>query len=370
MTVLIIVILVPIVVYGTTQFISSSLLRHSTQNRSIKALYYAQAGIHRAISVIKTRVPSCSPLLATDVLNDPIGTSGDTVTVTPGLQNGCIYQFTSLGISAAASYPTLISRKISAQYDYTANKIGICVNGDIADLPILCSTIGWPFSEGSGYTTGTSPYVGTLTPSTANGPAWTTDLYGAAGKALNFNQGATTNYVIVPDSAGLDLTTSGTLMAWIRPSAIPNQAMQTIVHKGGTTTATNAYALFLFRQSANQGRVRFWIYNAAGTQYVVSGGTNMGLTTWYHIAGTWDSTGLQVFRNGVSDGTLASANRVARTNANSLYMGASGTLTSAQKFAGKIDEVYIYSCRKTAAEIKAYYNLTCTGSGATPCPQP
>ena len=367
MTVLIVVILIPIIVFATTSFITSSLLRYTTQNRNIKALYLAQAGIQRAIYKIRNGAPG-APL--TDFTDHIPPSSDDTALVQQTDQQGSVYQFKSIGTSVAVNYPTLISRMVSVQYNDNTNNISLCAEGDGTGFPPLCSAIWWPFSEGSGYATGTSPYRGTLTPSTANGPAWTTDLYGAAGRALNFNQSTTTNYVVVPDSSGLDLTTSGTVMAWIRPSAIPNAAMQTIVHKGGTTTATNAYALFLFRQSTNQGRVRFWIYNTAGTQYVVSGATNMGRNTWYHIAGTWDSTGLQVFRNGVSNGTLASANRVARTNANPLYMGASGTLAAAQKFAGKIDEVYIYGCRKTEAEIKAYYNSTCAGSGATPCPQP
>ncbi len=369
MTVLIVVILIPIIVFATTSFITSSLLRYTTQNRNIKALYLAQAGIHRAIYKIRNGAPG-APL--TDFTDHIPPGSDDTALVQQTGISGNVYQVKSTGTSVAVNYPTLISRMVSVQYNDNTNKISLCAEGDGTGFPPLCSAIWWPFSEGSGYTTGTSPYGGTLTPSTANGPAWTTDRYGAAGKALNFNQAATTNYVVVPDSAGLDLTTSGTLMAWIRPSAIPNQAQQTIVHKGGATTATNAYALFLRRQSTNLARVRFWIYSGTGngTQYLASGGTNMGLNTWYHIAGVWDSTGLRVYRNGVPDGTLVSANRVARTNANSLYIGASGTLAAAQEFAGKIDEVYIYGCRKTDAEIKTYYNATCAGSGATPCPQP
>jgi len=363
MTVLLIVILVPIIVFGTTSFISSSLVRHTTQNRNMKALYLAQAGLHRAIYRIEAGL---TPITTVGDFG-----SGDTIAVTQEAQCSNVYQLKSIGTSVASTYPTQISRTVSAQYDSSTNKVSIYQEG--ADpLPPCCTTLWWPFSEGAPATvTGTAPYQGALLPAT-NRPPWTTDRLNVANRALLFNATNPSNYVMVtdPGSSDLDLTTSGTVMAWIRPAAIPNQARQSIVHKGSTTVASDAYSLLLFRQSANQGRVRFWIYNAAGTQYVVSGNTNMGLNTWYHIAGVWDSTGLRVYRNGAPDGTLVSANRVARTNNNSLYIGTSGTLTTATEFSGKIDEIYIYGCRKTDAEIKAYYNSTCAGSGATPCPQP
>ena len=366
MTVLIIVILVPIIVFGATQFITSSLVRYTTQNRNMKALYFAQAGIHRAIFDIESNGTPSLPL------NVSIG--NDTIAVTLVAQCSNVYQLRSIGTSVESNYPTQISRTVFAQYDSGANNVSLYQEGDGTGVPapVCCDEVWWPFSEGSPATvTGSAPYQGTLLPTT-NRPTWTTDRLNVANRALLFNAANPSNYVMVtdPSPSVLDLTTSGTVMTWIRPAAIPNQSRQSIVHKGGATTVSDAYSLFLFRQSANQGRVRFWIYNAAGTQYQVSGSTNMGLNTWYHIAGVWDSTGLRVYRNGVPDGTLVTANRVARTNNNSLYIGTSGTLATATEFNGKIDEVYIYACRKTDAEIKAYYNSTCAGSGATPCPQP
>ncbi|HOW88440.1 MAG TPA: LamG domain-containing protein [Candidatus Omnitrophota bacterium] len=367
MTVLLIVVLVPIIIFGVTHFVTSSLVRYSTQNRNAKAEYLAQAGIHRAIYNLEAGV--------TPYTN--VGNFGgsDTITVTDvPYTPSCagIYQMTSQGTSVSSSYPTQVSRTVFAQYNMNTNTVNRYLQGSGTGVPApsCCDTIWWPFSEGAGNTTGTAPYQGTLTPASPN-PQW---VAGVIGNALRFNQNNPTNYVLVTDPLPapslLDLTTAGTVMAWIRPASIPNQAQQTVVHKGGNTVATNAYALFLFRQSNNNGRVRFWIYNAAGTQYVASGGTNMTLNTWYHIAGVWDSTGLRVYRNGIPDGTTATANRVARTNNNNLYIGASGTLAAAQEFNGRVDEVYVYNCRKTDAEVKAYYNATCAGSGATPCPQP
>ncbi len=358
---LIVVILVPIVVYGTTHFVSSSLVRYSTQNRNVKALYLSQAGVHRAIFNIKA---TGNPLPVAD------WNANNTIAVTLVAQAGNIYQLKSVGTSISSEYPAQVSRTTFAEYDSTANTITISQEGDGSGVPPPCGSVSWPFSEGLGNATGTAPYQGTLTPGSPN-PQW---VAGVIGNALRFNQNNPTNYVVVADpgaSSSLDLTTAGTVMAWIDPVSIPNQAQQTIVHKGGSTTASNSYALFLNRTSANRARIRFWIYQGT-TQYLASGSSNAITTTggWYHVAGVWDSTGLRVYLNGFPDGTTATSNRVANVNNNSLYMGASGTLAAAQEYNGIIDEVYVYNCRKTDDEIKAYYNATCAGSGATPCPRP
>ena len=368
MTVLVIVIIVPIIVFGITFFVTSSLTRYETQNRSMKALYLAQAGIQKGIFNIRS---TGSPLPVDD------WSPSNQIEVTVVAQCANVYQLASKGTSVSSSYPAQISRTVFAQYDSTANKVSIYMEGDGTGIPapVCCDDISWPFDEGHGTVTGIAPYQGSLLPS-SNRPSWVADRTGAAGNALAFNQSNPTNYVAVSDPlpapSSLDLTASGTVMAWIYPTNIPNQAQQTIVHKGGSTTSSNAYALFLRRQSNQRARVRFWIYQGAGngTQYLASGGTNMDRNAWYHIAGVWDSSGLRVYRNGLPDGTTVTANRVARTNNDPLYIGASGTLAAAQEFAGRIDEVHVYGCRKTDEEIKAYYNSTCAGSGASPCPQP
>jgi hypothetical protein len=364
-TVLLIVILVPIVVFGVTFFITSSITRYDTQTRSARAMYLAEAGIHRAIFNIKS-TGSVGTVSNWDTDNQ--------IAVSVVAQCSNAYQLKSKGTSVAGG--SQLSRTVYAQY--SANNISLYLEGnDSTVLPplVCCDEVWWPFSEGSPATvTGTAPYQGTLLPA-GNRPAWIADRLGVANRALRFNQSNPTNYVLVADPLPapslLDLTTGGTLMAWIY---IDTQvAGASVVHKGGSTVASNAYALILNRRNANQGRVNLWIYNASGTRILATGSTDIGTgaaTGWHHIAGTWETSGLSVYRDGLPNGTTASINPTARTNNNSLYIGAMGTLASGTEFRGRIDEVYIYGCAKTAAEIKAYYNATCAGSGATPCPQP
>lgn len=358
MTVLIIVVIVPIVVFGITFFITASITRHDSQARRMTALYLAQSGINKAIFNIKD---TGTPLPVSNI------DANNQIAVTLVASCSSIYQLKSIGTSVSSG--NSISRTVFAQYDSSANKVSLYLESDGTGIaaPVCCDQIWWPFSEGSGSVTNTSPvnadYQGVLTSGPPN-PGWVGDRFGVANRALRFNQNNPTNYVVVsdplPSPSQLDLTTAGTIMAWIY---IDTQvAGASVVHKGGTTTASNAYALILNRRNANQGRVNFWIYNGAGngTQRLVTGGTDIGTganTGWHHIAGTWGANGLRVYRDGQPDGTNATV-QTARTNNNSLYIGAMGTLASGTEFRGRIDEVYVYGCQKTDAEILAYYNAT------------
>jgi hypothetical protein len=369
MTVLIIVILVPIVAFATTHFITSSLVRYTTQNRNMKALYLAQAGIHRAIYNIKAGVSPFLPVMYPDANN--------TITVTEVTPNTCgIYQLKSVGTSFAANYPTQISRTVFAQYTAATNTVNIYQSGDGTGVPVppCCDQAWWPFSEGSGNTTGTAPYVGTRTGTAPNStlPAWT--AAGRVGNALDFNQApATHNYVrvndLLPGPSGLDLTTQGTLMAWIYISAQVN-ANAGIVHKGHLSDSSDeAYGLAIARNGVNR-RLKFELRDDdEGVSHNLTPNVNLDRDTWYQVSGTWGPDGLRAYINGVQRASSSNV-WIARTTDGSLQIGTRVTNSANTRFIGIIDEVYIYACQKTGDEIKAYYNSTCAGSGATPCPQP
>ncbi len=351
MTVLLVVILVPIVVFATTSFVSNSLVRYTTQNRNMKAMYLAQAGIHRAIYNIKS---------SGTIGVFPVTIGSDTIAVTELNAGTCRqtgYQLKSVGTSVASSYPTLISRTVSAEYEIPIGNVKQYTEG--STLATCCGGIWWPFSEGTGYSTGTAPYAGTLTPSTANGPAWVADRKGVAARALSFNAAATTNYVTVPDSAGLDLISAGTLMAWIYiPSALGVSFDGTgIVHKGNSTT-NEPYGLIIRRQNASKRFIRMVLRSSnGGTQRVVTGTTVLPYNTWLHVAGSWGALGMRVYLNGAVQASNATV-YASYANANALTIGVTASATANTRFRGTIDEVFIYNCQKTDAEILTYYNAT------------
>lgn len=359
MTVLIVVIIVPIVVFGITAFISSSVSRYDAQTRSLKALYLAQAGIHRAIYNIKS-AGAPLPVSNWDANNQ--------IAVTLVAQCSNVYQLKSIGTSVATS--NSVSRSVFAQYDSTSNKVQIYIEGDGAGIPapVCCDDVWWPFTEGSGNTTGTAPFQGTRTGTAPNEtlPAWTAS--GRIGNALSFNQGnATNNYVAVPDSAGLDLATSGTIMAWIY-NTLQVTTEAGIVQKGTLANHSDeTYGLNIIRSGQNR-RLEFTLYdntNTANDNTITTGvltfDTNLSLNTWYHVAGSWSNTaqGMRVYLNGEEKAFNATP-RTARTNNAALLIGTRAKNSKTTRFIGTIDEVHVYACQKTALEIKAYYNSTCS----------
>lgn len=340
MAVLIIIILVPIIIFGSTFFITSSVSRYDAQTRSMKALYLAQAGIHRAIFNIKsTGTPL--PVANWDVNNQ--------IAVTLVAQCSNIYQLKSIGTSIANG--NAISRTVFAQYDNSATKVTLYLEGDGTGIPppVCCDQIWWPFSEGSGITTGTPPYQGAL----VNSPPW---VAGRIGTALLFNTTLAHRYVTVLDSPGLDLTTEGTLMAWIYITAQVNDNAG-IVHKGDRSNSSDeAYALVIDRVGANR-RIRILLRDAGGTERGVTENTNLDLNTWYHVAGTWGASGMRLYLNG-NPVNFNSTVRVARSTVGDLQIGTRVTNDATPRFIGTIDEVYIHACQKTAQEILDYYNAT------------
>lgn len=343
-TVLLVIIIVPIAVFGITFFITSSVTRYETQTRSAKALYLAQAGIHKAIFNIES---AGAPLPVAD------WDANHQIAVTLVAQCSSVYQLKSTGTSVASG--NSISRTVFAQYDAVANKVSLYLESDGTGIPppVCCDRIAWPFSEGSGSLTGTVPYQGTLTPSNANGPSW---VPGRVGAALQFNQAATHNYVTVPDAAGLNLTTQGTVMAWIYMTAQLNTNTG-IVHKGNLSNSSDeAYGLVITRNGANR-RVSIVLRDAGGTQRILTPNTKLALNTWYHVVGMWGASGLSVYING----SLAANNATvyaARTTAGTLQIGTRVTNSATTRFIGIIDEVYIDACERTAQEVLDYYNAT------------
>ncbi len=353
-TVLLIVIIVPIAVFGITFFITNTITRHDAQNRNMKALYLAEAGIQRAIfNITSTGLPL--PVSDWDANN--------TIDVTLVASCSNIFQLKSIGTSISSG--NSISRTVFAQYDSSADKINLYLEGDGTGVmpPTCCGEVWWPFSEGAGYTTGAAPYQGTLTPSNATGPAWVADRKAVAAQALNFNSGGTTNYVIVNDFANsaLDLITEGTITAWIYlPSTTPVTTDKLGIVVKGNSTTNQPYGLVIHYQNANYRTIGLVLRSSNnGTQRVLNGPNNSGMAynTWYHVAGSWGPLGFRIYINGAliaSNGTVYSS----YVNNGALTIGVQATNQAGTRFRGRIDEVHVYACQKSNTEILNEYNAT------------
>src|SRR5256885_647369 len=116
---------------------------------------------------------------------------------------------------------------------------------------------------------------------------------------------------------------------------------------------------------------RFHFYVAAGTQVA----STMAVTTgvWYHVAGTWDSTGLRIYVNGVLENTNAVMGLTRGQSNLPLRIGDCGggvdvRCGTPRFFQGLIDESEVFNRALTASEIVAIYNAGSTGKCPLPTP--
>jgi hypothetical protein len=208
-------------------------------------------------------------------------------------------------------------------------------------------------NEGKGTTIGGGLNLGEI-----QGAQW---VAGKSGSALKFDEiGASaglSDYVKIKDCSALQLKDRGTLEAWIIMEQFRPYAG--IIHKGNKKDFSDeSYSL----QFWNDGTmVLGLVANPLPYQPVMLySKTKFRSNQWYHVVGTWDSTGMKIYVNGQLDNS--STNTVALKNTTGdLQIGAQldQIFNPAYKnfgFAGTIDEVAIYNRALTAQEIQNHYN--------------
>jgi N,N-dimethylformamidase beta subunit-like protein/uncharacterized protein DUF4082/concanavalin A-like lectin/glucanase superfamily protein/fibronectin type III domain protein/Big-like domain-containing protein/BACON domain-containing protein len=195
----------------------------------------------------------------------------------------------------------------------------------------------WSFNEASGTTAGDASGNGNT--GTIAGAAHTTA--GKYGGALSFD--GASNWVTIPDSSSLNLTTGMTLEAWVNPTVI-GTAWRTVVLKEQQPSSL-IYSLYAGNA---HGKPATDVFTSADKQ--VNGSSNTPLNTWTHLAATYDRSTLRLYVNGVQVASKAVTGTI-KTTTDPLRIG--GNAVWGEYFAGLIDEVRVYNKALTAAQIQA-----------------
>jgi fibronectin type 3 domain-containing protein len=193
----------------------------------------------------------------------------------------------------------------------------------------------YTFDEGTGTTVNDSSGNGNT--GTISGASWTTGKYG---RALSFNGRYST--VIIPDSASLHLSNGMTLEAWVYPTRTIT-GWEDVVYKD-----TDIYFL---EGGSNGGQSA----PAAGGTFVTNGNVPMRgssalpVSTWTHLAATYDGKTLLLYVNGVVVAQQKISDSLT-SSTNPLQIG--GDPTFGQYFQGNIDEVRVYNVALTQGQIQ------------------
>jgi len=207
----------------------------------------------------------------------------------------------------------------------------------------------YEFSTGSGGTAFDSS--GNDNQGTVHNATWTTETPSGEGSAMHFETDTANNgqYVEVPDSdnSSLDLTTHGTLSAWIFIEKHNRYAG--IIHKGEKRNFSDeSYSLQMF----NYNRLCISLNN--GRPYMTSY-TRLQTGEWYFVAGTWSPAGMALYINGVED-RRTTRTAVAISNNAPVYIGSQFSTSDGHfQFDGVIDRVGIFDRRMGEVELQEIY---------------
>ncbi len=180
---------------------------------------------------------------------------------------------------------------------------------------------------------------------TVEGAEWT---QGRKGDALRFD--GENDVVTIPDSSSLDLHESFTLEAWVDPSESHNWAPVIAKDDSGKGMP---FGYVLYGQGGGEAPVGS-VAKDESTKKTVSGASALPQEEWSQLALTSDGTQMRLYVNGKLTGTESSV--PAKITDGALQIGGSTTL--GQYFAGRIDEVRIYSEVLSGKEIRNSLDLS------------
>ena len=168
------------------------------------------------------------------------------------------------------------------------------------------------------------------------------------GRIANARSYGGTDYIDAGDPASLRITgTAITVSAWINASSWATPVhMGTIVDKHNWENPPNeclGYALRAARNGGTNGEVSFVVadgdINPIGWKEAASATDSMTTGNWYHVAGRYDGTNIEVFINGVSQATTPFTGNLTASNID-LNFGRHAAFAD-RFFNGSIDEVRI-----------------------------
>lgn len=166
-----------------------------------------------------------------------------------------------------------------------------------------------------------------------------------------FSLNGTSAYVQAPAISAQDPTTAGSMDAWVMFNQLPSGAGHTmeIIGKGG-------FCRDFDLQADTDNRFRFYIQcggRAESTTVIETG-------VWYHVAGTWDQTGLRIYVNGQLENTNPVQNLTREQSGQPLQIG-NQPYFGPRLFNGLIDEVELFNRALSPAEIQAIVDAGSAG---------
>jgi hypothetical protein len=228
---------------------------------------------------------------------------------------------------------------------FTAVAVGLGLTASMmAQVPSYVPTNGlvgwWPFNGNANDESGNGNN------GTVNGATLTTDRFGNAGNAYNFD--GINDWIEISDNSSLDLNFELTLSAWINTNSI--SVTQRIIDKS-TVGQADSWCFDLGVMGV--GDLRLIVAGSVINQ-AMSQANIIENNIWTHVLTTYNGTSVKFYVNGImvysisQIGSTPSNNNSVRIGVNSLYNN--------EWFDGDLDDIGIWNRALSECEIQDLYN--------------
>ena len=158
------------------------------------------------------------------------------------------------------------------------------------------------------------------------------DFVGGVANELSLNFDGTNDFVLVETDTALDSADAFTVEFWFRSGGTGGGQDLLVDKSHGFGDVTG----WFFQSNPGTGIIDFGLGNGSGFP-VVSSGDDLFDDQWHHLAGTYDGNEIELFVNGISQGTNNAGTYVA--NDRDIRFG--NARNNGRFFAGSLDEVRI-----------------------------
>lgn len=247
-------------------------------------------------------------------------------------------------LTARIMFDTIYAKKNTTAYLYSGNINDTTLNPQDLKPQWNSDYVGvWNFDDDHNDASNISHSA------TNKGVAYTPSILG---KGLDFKGNG--EFINIADHNSLDLTTEGTISAWIYLDSYVN--FSGIIHKGDKTDYSDeAYSLQLW----NNDKIRFQLFGKNASKAINS--KKIKPKTWYHVIAKWNNEKMYLYVNGKLQSSakhkLTVRNTTGGVNIGALFTESFSRSFSNFPFKGIIDEVRFLKRAITKNEVRNIYNL-------------
>ncbi|MBN8707139.1 MAG: VCBS repeat-containing protein, partial [Bacteroidetes bacterium] len=294
--------------------------------------------------------PDVTELIISRVTGGTITASWNSITGNPLFEVQVATDATFINkVSGYESYQTnqnsvkIIGLAPLTDYFLRVRTKGYNIAGSFANAPVVKTTEGLVAQyEFSGNGKDSGPFGKDLTPV---GTALVPDRFGNPNSAYRFNESR--NTYLVGDAGELP-TAERTVSMWVKTEDVGSYAL--LLMYGGTNYGSYQFAW----NPGNPGR---WEMKDYYTYWLVSQAAESPNGKWIHLVSTTGKNGSKIFVNGNLVASNAIFYNATNVTGKKIMIGASlnseGTAWEGNGFVGTIDDIKIYDCELTDAEIMA-----------------